>query len=55
MPLYHGGKCDTIPPKNPLSRGAGPAETAKEDPAMAVYTEKKTYHTKANMGMIDVT
>ena len=22
---------------------------------MAVYTEKKTYHTKANMGMIDVT
>lgn len=22
---------------------------------MAVYTEKKTYHTKAHMGMIDVT
>lgn len=22
---------------------------------MAVYTETKTYHTKANMGMIDVT
>ena len=27
----------------------------REDTSMAVYTETRTYHTKAHMGMIDVT
>ena len=30
-------------------------QKTEEAQKMAVYTEKKTYHTKANMGMIDVT
>ena len=30
-------------------------KTEEEAPSMAVYTETKTYHTKAHMGMIDVT
>ena len=47
-----GGECSS-----PIVTWAELCYNAKTEEAwkMAVYTEKKTYHTKAHMGMIDVT